>query len=60
MLYISFSGLIYFVTGSLNFLIFLIYFIHPPTSLPSGNDLFVLCIYESVPVLFCLLTCFIF
>ena len=51
MLYISSLWLIYFVTGGLYLLVSLIYFTHPYTSLPSGNHLFVLFIYEFVSVL---------
>ena len=46
--------LIYFVTGSLYLLIFLTYFTHPLTPLPSDSHLFVLCICESLSVLLCL------
>ena len=59
---ISFPWFIYFVTGNLYLLISLTYFTHPPPLLPSGNHLFVLCIYDSV--LFCyvcsLILCFRF
>ena len=48
-MYISFIWLI-FVPGSLYFLIFLTYFTHSSTVLPSDNHLFVFCIYESVSV----------
>ena len=57
--YISYTAyhipwLIYFITGNLYFLFPFTYFACPSTSLPSGNHYFVLCIFESVPVLFCL------
>ena len=43
--------LIYFATGSLYLLIYLTYFSHPPTPIPFGKHLFVLCIYSSVYIL---------
>ena len=46
--------------SSLNLLISLIYFFHPFTPFSSGNHLFVLCIYYSVPVLLCVFICFVF
>ena len=58
-LYISFLWLIYFVTGSLYLLVSLTYFTHLPTPLPTGNHLFVLCIYDFVSVLLCLFFCFL-
>ena len=58
-LYISSLGLFYFITGSLSLLTSLTYFSHPTTPLPSGNHLFVLCIYDSVSVL-CLFFFFFF
>ena len=46
-LYILSLRLIYFVAGIFYLLISLTYLTHPPTPLPSGNHLFVLCIYDS-------------
>ena len=57
---ISYLWLIYFVTGSSYFLISFTYFSHPPSSLPSGNHPFVLCIYDSVPGLLCWFICLVF
>ena len=48
MLYITSSWLTYFISGSLYLLIPFTYFTHTPLPhLHSGNDQFVLCIYES-------------
>ena len=38
----------------------LLFLSSPTTLLPSGNHLFVLCIYNSVPILLYLFTCFVF
>ena len=58
-LYISCLWFIYFAAGNLYLLISLTYFL-PPTPLPSSNHLFILGIYNSVSVLLCLFSCFIF
>ena len=49
---VHFIPVTYFKTGSLYLLISLTDFVYPPSSLPSGNPLFVPCIYESVFVCF--------
>ena len=51
------TGDFYFATWSLYFFISLTSFFPPPTPLPSGNHLFVLCIYNYV--LFIHLFCFL-
>ena len=56
-LYISYPWLIYFATGSLYLFISFTYLFPPPKPLFSGNHLFVLCFYNSVSVLLCLLVC---
>ena len=48
----SYPWVIYFVTESLCLLISLPYFSPSPVSIPSGNHLFVLCIYDSVLFVF--------
>ena len=58
-LYISYTRLMYFATESSYLLIFITYFSTLPTPIPTGNHLFVLCIYDTVSVLLCLFTCFI-
>ena len=52
MLYITSPWFIYYITGGLYLLIPFSNFTHWPQPLLSGNHLFVLCIYESVFVLF--------
>ena len=52
--------LIYSATGSLYLLISLTYFFPPQTPIPSGNHLFVLCIYNSASILLYLFICFVF
>ena len=49
---------IYFITGNLYLLVSLTYFTPYLNPLPSGDHLFVLCVYESVFGLFCLFACF--
>ena len=53
---IHFISMIHFsyATKSVYLSVSLTYFSHPSTHLPSGNHLFVLCLYDSVPVLLCL------
>ena len=51
-LYITSLWLIYYITGDLCFLILFTYFASPHL-LPTGNHLFILCIYKSVFILFC-------
>ena len=51
--------IIYFITGNVYLLMPFTDFTHPPTPLSSGNHQFVLCIYESVCVLY-LFICFVF
>ena len=58
-LYISYTRLMYFATESLYLLIFITYFSTLPTPIPTGNHLFVLCIYDTVSVFLCFFTCFI-
>ena len=48
-----------FVTDNVCFLISSPYFTHPPGPLSSSNHQFVLCIYESVSILFVHLYCFL-
>lgn len=56
MLYVSMT---YFIIRSVYLLILFICFTYPPTTLPAGNYLFVLCIYESVSLfVICLLVLF--
>ena len=57
MLHITSLWLIYFITGSFYLLILFICFSPPPSPLPSGNGMFVLCICKFVSVLLYLLLC---
>ena len=59
MLYITSSWFVYLITGDLYLFIHFTYFSpHPRSALPSVNHWFLLCICESVFILFCLF-CFL-
>lgn len=60
-LHITSQGLIYFITKSLYPLIlFALFFPFPPNLSPLMRHQFTFCIYESIFVLFCLFTYFVF